>query len=190
VNKLSCTRLRILLDTIGWKPGFNSLRTPLNHGAAQSHRSIKAKQSKTKQIKHSTILRLFWKSCFTHTIYRVSHFHINAVQDGNMYPVIYLHCKAFEIALLITFFPPELRNFPENNLAQCLQPGLRGTLGYRKTSSGVPWVLTAGSASVPGFLMEIIFCFSLLMHFMKCLDHRSPFRLQVGQFVVQEVACR
>ena len=33
---LSCTRLRILLNTICRKPGFNSLRTPLNHGAEQA----------------------------------------------------------------------------------------------------------------------------------------------------------
>ena len=33
---LSCTRLRILLTTICRKPGFNSLRTPLNHGAEQA----------------------------------------------------------------------------------------------------------------------------------------------------------
>jgi len=32
---VSCTRLRILLNTICRKPGFNSLRTPLNHGAEQ-----------------------------------------------------------------------------------------------------------------------------------------------------------
>ena len=32
----SCTRLRILLNTICRKPGFNSLRTPLNHGAEQA----------------------------------------------------------------------------------------------------------------------------------------------------------
>jgi len=34
---LSCTRLRILLNTIYRKPGFNSLRTPLNHGAEQAN---------------------------------------------------------------------------------------------------------------------------------------------------------
>jgi len=33
---LSCTRLRILLNTICRKPGFNSLRAPLNHGAEQA----------------------------------------------------------------------------------------------------------------------------------------------------------
>jgi len=33
---LSCTRLRILLNTICRKPGFNSLRTPLSHGAEQA----------------------------------------------------------------------------------------------------------------------------------------------------------
>ena len=31
---LSCTRLRIRLNTICGKPGFNSLMTPLNHGAS------------------------------------------------------------------------------------------------------------------------------------------------------------
>ena len=35
-REVSCTRLRILLNTICRKPGFNSLRTPLNHGAEQA----------------------------------------------------------------------------------------------------------------------------------------------------------
>jgi len=33
---LSCTCLRIRLNTISGKPGFNSLKTPLNHGAEQA----------------------------------------------------------------------------------------------------------------------------------------------------------
>ena len=42
---LSCTRLRILLTTICRKPGFNSLRTPLNHGAEQaSNETLKQTQ--------------------------------------------------------------------------------------------------------------------------------------------------
>ena len=42
---LSCTRLRILLNTICRKPGFNSLRTPLNHGAEQaSNETLKQTQ--------------------------------------------------------------------------------------------------------------------------------------------------
>ena len=31
---MSCTLLRIRLNTICGKPGFNSLKTPLNHGAS------------------------------------------------------------------------------------------------------------------------------------------------------------
>jgi len=42
---MSCTRLRILLNTICRKPGFNSLRTPLNHGAEQaSNETLKQTQ--------------------------------------------------------------------------------------------------------------------------------------------------
>ena len=33
---MSCTRLRIRLSTISGKPGFNLLKTPLNHGAEQA----------------------------------------------------------------------------------------------------------------------------------------------------------
>jgi len=33
---LSCTRLRIRLNTISGKTGFNSLKSPLNHGAEQA----------------------------------------------------------------------------------------------------------------------------------------------------------
>ena len=40
VFRLSCTRLRILLNTTCRKPGFNSLRTPLNHGAEQASNEI------------------------------------------------------------------------------------------------------------------------------------------------------
>jgi len=44
---LSYTRLRILLDTICRKPGFNSLRTPLNHGAEQaSNETLKQAQQR------------------------------------------------------------------------------------------------------------------------------------------------
>ena len=44
---LSCTRLRILLNTICRKPGFNSLRTPLNHGAEQaSNETLKQTQQR------------------------------------------------------------------------------------------------------------------------------------------------
>ena len=43
----SCTRLRILLNTICRKPGFNSLRTPLNHGAEQaSNETLKQTQQR------------------------------------------------------------------------------------------------------------------------------------------------
>ena len=46
-NSLSCTRLRILLNTICRKPGFNSLRTPLNHGAGQaSNETLKQTQQR------------------------------------------------------------------------------------------------------------------------------------------------
>ena len=42
---LSCTRLRILLNTICRKPGFNSLRTLLDHGAEQtSNETLKQTQ--------------------------------------------------------------------------------------------------------------------------------------------------
>ena len=44
---LSCTRLRILQNTICRKPGFNSLRTPLNHGAEQaSNETLKQTQQR------------------------------------------------------------------------------------------------------------------------------------------------
>ena len=44
---LSCTRLRILLHTICRKPGFNSPRTPLNHGAEQaSNETLKQTQQR------------------------------------------------------------------------------------------------------------------------------------------------
>ena len=44
---LSCTRLRILLNTICRKPGFNSLRTPLNHGTEQaSNETLKQTQQR------------------------------------------------------------------------------------------------------------------------------------------------
>ena len=44
---VSCTRLRILLNTICRKPGFNSLRTPLNHGAVQaSNETLKQTQQR------------------------------------------------------------------------------------------------------------------------------------------------
>ena len=44
---LSCNRLRILLNTICRKPGFNSLRTPLNHGAEQvSNKTLKQTQQR------------------------------------------------------------------------------------------------------------------------------------------------
>ena len=44
---LSCTRLRILLNTICRKPGFNSLRTPLHHGAEQaSNETLKQTQQR------------------------------------------------------------------------------------------------------------------------------------------------
>ena len=44
---VSCTRLRILLNTICRKPGFNSLRTPLNHGAEQaSNETLKQTQQR------------------------------------------------------------------------------------------------------------------------------------------------
>ena len=45
--RLSCTRLRIPLNTICRKPGFNSLRTPLNHGAEQaSNETLKQTQQR------------------------------------------------------------------------------------------------------------------------------------------------
>ena len=44
---MSCTRLQILLNTICRKPGFNSLRTPLNHGAGQaSNETLKQTQQR------------------------------------------------------------------------------------------------------------------------------------------------
>ena len=44
---VSCTRLRILLNTICRKPGFNSLRTPLNHGSEQaSNETLKQTQQR------------------------------------------------------------------------------------------------------------------------------------------------
>ena len=44
---VSCTRLRILLNTICRKPGFNSLRTPLNHAAEQaSNETLKETQQR------------------------------------------------------------------------------------------------------------------------------------------------
>ena len=44
---MSCTRLRILLNTICRRPGFNSLRTPLNHGAEQvSNETLKQTQQR------------------------------------------------------------------------------------------------------------------------------------------------
>ena len=44
---LSCTRLRILLNTISGKPGVNSLKTPLNHGAEQaSNETLKQTQQR------------------------------------------------------------------------------------------------------------------------------------------------
>ena len=44
---LSCTRLRILLNTNCRKPGFNSLSTPLNHGAEQaSNETLKQTQQR------------------------------------------------------------------------------------------------------------------------------------------------
>jgi len=44
---VSCTRLRILLNTICRKSGFNSLRTPLNHGAEQaSNETLKQTQQR------------------------------------------------------------------------------------------------------------------------------------------------
>ena len=44
---MSCTRLRILLNTTCRKPGFNSLRTPLNHGAEQaSNETLKQTQQR------------------------------------------------------------------------------------------------------------------------------------------------
>jgi len=44
---LLCTHLRILLNTICKKPGFNSLRTPLNHGAEQvSNETLKQTQQR------------------------------------------------------------------------------------------------------------------------------------------------
>ena len=47
VYGLSCTRLRILLNTIYRKPGFNSLRTPHNHGAEQaSNETLKQTQQR------------------------------------------------------------------------------------------------------------------------------------------------
>ena len=46
-SRLSCTHLRILLNTICRKPGFNSLRTPLNHGAEQaSNETLKQTQQR------------------------------------------------------------------------------------------------------------------------------------------------
>ena len=51
ICKLSCTRLRILLNTICRKPGFNSLRTPLSHGAKQaSNETLKKHNSVTDQM--------------------------------------------------------------------------------------------------------------------------------------------
>ena len=45
--ELSCTRLRILLNTICRKPGFNSLRTLLNDGAEQaSNETLKQTQQR------------------------------------------------------------------------------------------------------------------------------------------------
>jgi len=45
--KLSCTHLRILLNTICRNPGFYSLRTPLNHGAEQaSNETLKQTQQR------------------------------------------------------------------------------------------------------------------------------------------------
>jgi len=47
VNFLWCTRLRILLNTTCRKPGFNLLRTPLNHGAEQaSNETLKQTQQR------------------------------------------------------------------------------------------------------------------------------------------------
>ena len=44
---MSCNRLQILLNTICKKPGFNSLRTPLNHGAEQaSNETLKQTQQR------------------------------------------------------------------------------------------------------------------------------------------------
>ena len=44
---LYCTRLWILLNTLCRKPGFNSLRTPLNHGAEQaSNETLKQTQQR------------------------------------------------------------------------------------------------------------------------------------------------
>jgi len=48
---LSFTRLRILLNTTCRKPGFNSLRTPLNHGAEQaSNETLKQHNSVPDQM--------------------------------------------------------------------------------------------------------------------------------------------
>ena len=48
---MSCTRLRILLNTICRKPGFNSLRTLLNHGAEQaSNETLKQTQQRNDQM--------------------------------------------------------------------------------------------------------------------------------------------
>ena len=44
---MSCTRLRIRLNTICGKPGFNSLKTPLNHGA--SYTKDASKETETTQ---------------------------------------------------------------------------------------------------------------------------------------------
>ena len=44
---VSCTHLWLLLNTICRKPGFNSLRTPLNHGAEQaSNETLKQTQQR------------------------------------------------------------------------------------------------------------------------------------------------
>jgi len=52
-NCVSCTRLRILLNTICRKPGFNSLRTPPNHGGEQaSNETLKQTQQRN------------WSKCF------------------------------------------------------------------------------------------------------------------------------
>ena len=63
-----------------------------------------------------------------------------------------------------------------------LQQGFRGTLVFRKTCSGITWVLR-----VPRFFREMIFCFSMLMRHYE--NFRQPCCIQIPSGPVSCTGC-
>ena len=69
-KSVSCTRLRILLNTICRKPGFNSLRTPLNHGAEKRAMKLWNKHNSVTDQMLPRAGKLYWKNTWQYCIPR------------------------------------------------------------------------------------------------------------------------